>query len=409
MTRSLRILALFLVLVPVFLFNCDRDRSNPLDPQADVTVDRPGAPEGLTAEPGIQLVRLSWRASEDADLAGYAVYRSFRSNGEYAFVAGEGDSSLGITTGKTSFVDSLGSSGGTWFYRVAAVDTTGTRGELSAFVGASPAEDRVPPESPLNLSVVADESRTGRAVVRWSAPRRDSDGGELSGLAGFVLFRAESGAGGFVPIDTLEAGARQYVDEGLKALTVYEYTLLAFDAAGNESELARSQQASSRGLAVPSGVRAEAASGRIEITWEAGASRDLLGYDLYRSTRSDAGYVRLPGSEGTTFTTGRTVYVDSLVSTGSVYYYRVQAIGTGGLTSELSAFVSAQSEVDQQGPGVPGNVSVVATVGVYGEVTVSWSAPTKDGDGGELTGLSGYVVYRSEETTDGFVEVGTTG
>ena len=389
----------------LLLFSCDRERSNPLDPQADAMIERPSTPAGLVAEPGVSLVRLLWQAVENRDLAGYAVYRAVRSDGEYDFIPGEGDSTLQITTGKTSFVDSVDAAGATFFYRVAAVDTTGLHSELSGFVGATVLEDKVPPQAPQNLSVVAAENAVDRVVVRWSLPRRDADGRELTGLQGFVLFRAEGGTGGFVPIDTLAANAQEYVDGDLKALTVYAYTILAFDNAENQSELAQTQQASTRGLAVPAALRAEGKIGRIELNWQAIDVTELLGYEVYRSTRSDTGFELLPSREGTSFTTGQTTYVDSSLSGGQLFFYKVQAVVEGEVTSELSGFVSATAEADEVPPAVPSNLSSVPDEEDFGKVTLNWNAPIQDANGGDLTGLVGYVVFRSEETTDSFIRV----
>ena len=96
--------ALLLTLVAV---SCDRDRSNPLDAQSDFVKNRPEAPAQLAAVPGVGVIRLAWQAVTDRDLAGYALFRSERSNGTYAFVAGDGDSTAGITTGKTIYADSV--------------------------------------------------------------------------------------------------------------------------------------------------------------------------------------------------------------------------------------------------------------------------------------------------------------
>jgi len=394
--------------VALLLFSCDRERSNPLDPQSDTMQGLPPTPAGLVAESGVGVIRLGWQPVEDRDLAGYALYRAVRSNGEYEYVPGDGDTTLGITTGKTTFIDSLDAAGTTFFYRVAAVDTLGLQSELSGFVGATVLEDKVPPEAPQNLSVVADETQIGRVVVRWTTPRRDADGRELTGLEGFVVFRAEVGTGGIVAVDTLAADVQEYVDEGLKALTTYIYTVMGFDQAGNESQLASPQQASTRGLAVPPGLRALGETGRIELNWQAVDADELLGYNVYRSTRSDTGYALLPSREGALFTTGQTTYVDSNLAGGQLFFYKVSALVAGG-QSELSGFVSATAEADEVPPSMPQNLSAVPDEEDFGRVTLSWNAPVQDADGGDLTGLSGYVVFRSEETASSFVRVAQVG
>ena len=388
-----------------FLLSCDRERSNPIDPQAAVLVERPDTPNGLQAQGGVERILLAWQAIAAPDLAGYAVFRAVQSNGTYAFVVGDGDSTLQITTGKVSFIDSLDAPGQTFFYRIAAVDTSGLLSERSNFVGATIIEDLVPPAPPANLSVVADESETGRVVVRWTLPRTDADGGPLTGLLGFVLFRAE-GDQGYVPIDTLAADAQSYADDGLKALTRYGYRILSFDSKGNKSQLTAPQLTSTLGLPTPSNVVATGDIGRIEIRWSGVDNTDLLGYNVYRSTRSDVGFEALPSIEGTDFTTGLTTYVDSGLVGGTSFFYKVQSIGRGTLVSEYSVFVGATALADEVAPGAPVDLAAVADENDFGRVIISWNAPLRDADSAQLTGLEVYTVYRSVDTNTSFVAVG---
>ena len=203
---------------------------------------------------------------------------------------------------------------------------------------------------------------------------------------------------------TLGAEAREYVDEGLRSLTEYGYAVSAFDGGGNESVQSGVSRARTEGMAVPSGVRARDGIGRIEVIWEAVGDEELLGYDVYRSPRPDESFERLPGVEGTPFTTGRTSYVDTSVQAGRAYYYRVQSVGRT-YRSELSVFVDGEALADEVAPESPRNLSAVADESEFGRVSVTWNAPLVDDDGGELTGLSGYQVFRSQGTTDSFVQV----
>ena len=384
--------------------SCDRERSNPLDPQGDFVRKRPSTPGGLAAEPGVGVVRLSWQAVEDLDLAGYALLRSEDAAAEFTFLPGRGPGGATITTGKTSYVDSLHSfPGRTFFYRVAAVDTSRLQSEPSGFVGATVLEDKVAPEPPRSLAAIPDESEP-RVTLVWTPPVRDAGGGELSGLAGYAILRREPGSGGTVPVDTVAAETRQYVDDGLKALTSYSYSIVAFDEAGNTSSLSQVVQVTTPGMPVPANLAAESRAGRIEVSWAAVSDEELLGYDVYRSERPDELFERLPGTEGTPFTTGRTSYVDTSVVAGRPYYYKVQSVGRTH-RSELSVFVDGEALADEVPPESPRNLSAVADGSEFGRVSVTWNVPLVDDDGGELTGLSGYRVFRSQGTTDSFVQV----
>lgn len=399
--------ALLAALLALTASSCDRDRSNPLDPQSDFVRNRPATPAQLVVQPGVGVIRLAWQGVEDRDLAGYAIFRAAQSNGTYEFVSGDGDSALGITTGKTTFADSIRGTTRTFFYRLAAVDTSGLQSELSQFVGATATEDNVAPQAPQNLSAVPDEDALGTVVLRWSAPQTDSDGRELSGLSEYIVLRAEAGTGGVVPVDTLLASIRQFTDSGLKTLTTYNYSLVARDPSGNTSQPASAVSVTTPGLPTPQNVSAADGIGRITVTWQGVDDEALVGYDVFRSTTSDGGYTRLAGTEGGTFTTGRTSYIDSSLSGGSLRFYRVRAVGTADALSEMSRFVSGEAKADEVPPASPDNLSVVPDADNFGLVTVSWNIPQRDANGGELTGLTGYRVFRSEETTDSFVPVAT--
>ena len=106
----------------------------------------------------------------------------------------------------------------------------------------------------------------------------------------------------------------------LEPLTAYFYTVLAYDDAGNESSRAGAVQVQTQGVSVPSGLVARGAIGRIELGWQASGAEGLLGYNVYRSARSDEGYEKLASLEGTSFTTGQTTYVDSNLTGGQLYF-----------------------------------------------------------------------------------------
>ncbi len=342
---------------------------------------------------------------DDSDLAGYDIYRSTQSDAGYVRLAGnEGGS---FTTGRTTYIDSNLAGGSLLFYKVQAIATNGLLSERSAFIGGRSLEDETAPGAPRNVSAVADENDPGQITVGWSAPSIDADGADLTGLDGYVLLRAEGAEGALLPVDTLSAEIRTYIDTGLKALVAYRYALVAFDDAGNQSSQAQSSSIRTAGIPMPRGLTAQDEIGRIVISWQPVDDSDLAGYEVYRSTRSDQGYVRLAGSEGADFTTGRTTYIDSNLAGGSLFFYKVQAIATNGLLSERSAFIGGQALADESAPGTPRNLSAVADESDTGQITVGWSAPAADADGADLTGLEGFVLLRAEGTEGALLTVDT--
>ena len=161
----------------------------------------------------------------------------------------------------------------------------------------------------------------------------------------------------------------------------------------------------SESLSSPTNVKAAGGIGRILLTWNAVTSSNLAGYGVWRATSSTGNYVRLSGEvSDSLISTGQTVFVDTTLSlTGSrVYFYRVNTVDVLGQSSALSAFASAEALEDSRPPAPPTDLSAV-TDEETGLVTITWSAPLMDAGNQELTGLTGYRVFRAKNTQDAFV------
>jgi fibronectin type 3 domain-containing protein len=69
----------------------------------------------------------------------------------------------------------------------------------------------------------------------------------------------------------------------------------------------------------------------IALSWDASTSGDVVGYYVYRGTRSGGPYARLMNIPIPT-----TTYTDSSVSIGTTYYYVVTAVDGHGVESAYS-------------------------------------------------------------------------
>jgi len=115
---------------------------------ADTNTPLLTAPSGLAALPETGTVTLSWNAHPDEDVAGYRVYRASTSTNTPAAISGS------LVTA-TSYADSTVASRGEYWYRVAAVDASGTAGRMSAPVYArasSAASATAPPHGTYTAS-----------------------------------------------------------------------------------------------------------------------------------------------------------------------------------------------------------------------------------------------------------------
>ena len=127
------------------------------------------------------------------------------------------------------------------------------------------------------------------------------------------------------------------------------------------------------------GLTAQSASySSVKLSWT--ASTGANGYDIYRSTNSSTGFVKLllPATTNSYTCTGLT--------TNKTYYFKVQAfanIGTTKVLAKLSASVSGTPVVS-----IPGLVRAYSTS--YTSIRVSWQA---------VTGATGYEVIRKSSAT----------
>jgi cellulose 1,4-beta-cellobiosidase len=151
----------------------------------------------------------------------------------------------------------------------------------------------------------------------------------------------------------------------------------------------------------------EGGIGKVTISWSASGEEDLRGYNLYRSLRPDQGYSRLSGTEGLSFTTGQTTYLDTAVTGGTAYYYQVTAVTSSG-EGGRSEFGGATVLFDIRPPAAPTLLTGTTVVGDPEKLSISWKAPTTDISGADLTGVSRYQIYRAAASTGPFTQVGVS-
>lgn len=114
------------------------------------------------------------------------------------------------------------------------------------------------------------------------------------------------------------------------------------------------------------------------------------GYNIYRSTQSNSGFVKI----GTTAANVLT-YNDTGLTTGTTYYYKVEACKSGtGIAGAgiMSSAASAQ-------PMITTPVNVTAASRSYNSIKITW---------GKVTGAQKYEVYRSTSKSTGYTKIGTT-
>ncbi|MBD3232464.1 MAG: DUF1565 domain-containing protein [candidate division Zixibacteria bacterium] len=169
----------------------------------------PSVPTNLTYEViSPSQINLSWNASTDnVAVTGYNVYRN---------------SNFLASTTVTRYTDTELSVGTTYTYTVSALDAAGNESDRSSEVTAtvqSPSDDTEAPSVPQILSYQSVSS--SQIDLVWDTAT------DNVGVAGYKIFRDGN--------QIVSTDNTSYSDTGLQQMTTYVYTILAYDAAGNES------------------------------------------------------------------------------------------------------------------------------------------------------------------------------
>lgn len=246
-----------------------------------------------------------------------------------------------LHTDIVAFPDVLGpnllreQAGRTAVYAVRAVNEKGQSVGLSNLVGV-----RVYPV-PAPVAVIATRVTERAIELRWDAPERTTSGTPVEAIAGYQVYRSETGAPGSFALHGT-AGTTHYEDTQFRFGQKYFYavrTLAQYGADTVESESSVTVEVAAKDLfppPAPANLIVVAGAGRVDLTWDASAVPDLAGYLVYRSTESGQGYERLSLEALRALS-----FADTSPQAGTRYYYVVTAVDAEGNESPFSAEVSA--------------------------------------------------------------------
>jgi fibronectin type 3 domain-containing protein len=336
----------------------------------------PSTPTGLTAQTVQASVYLRWQKNPEPEVADYQMYRQ-TSTGTWV--------AAGVASGAIYLVNNL-TSGTTYTYRVAAVNKAGQQSPPSTSVSFTP-HVTIPPPVPSGLTAFGED---GQIRLSWQ-PSTASD------LADYVVYR-ENPNGSWPTTPTTTTTSTSYTQTGLSDGTGYTYRVTAVDRYGNESAPSTPAGATPRDTTpptAPAGLAAQSGEeSQVTLSWTASTDPRLAYYAIYREepagtwpSAPTAVLSALAASNSTLF--GETTYVNTGLSDGTTYTYRVVAVDQAGseiVESHPSQTASATPR-DTTPPAAPEGLA--AQSGEESQVTLSWTASTDPR-------LAYYAIYREE-------------
>ncbi len=281
-----------------------------------LTKGAPPTPTGLKAINGqARQVPLTWTASSDPDVKGYAIFRATDKNGPF--------DQIDYVSGRLhqEFVDQ-----GAWghpladntryFYRLQAVNVVDVNSE-----GSNIASALTKPVPMAVTGITASNNLYRRVELTWR-PNPESD------ITRYEIFRGTIEDNTSLKVGSVPAPATSFTDTYLRDGAIYWYRIRAIDVDGLEGKLSRVVQATTKPLPVrPTGVTARLAAKGILLQWNKNPEQDISHYEVVT-----AGFLATQIGQ----TAAPAFFYQTELEPGQEYSFRIRAVDSDGLKSPYS-------------------------------------------------------------------------
>lgn len=256
--------------------------------------------------------------------------------------------------------------------------------------GATPPPPPPQPTAPAAPALLGATGGASSISLSWSTP---ADGG--SPITGYQVWRGTSSGGESLLTSLGVQGT--YVDSAVVTGTTYWYQVLAVNAIGPGP---KSNELSARLIIAPSAptLLAAPADRAAALSWTPPSSDGggaITGYNVYRKIGAGS-EAYLASTDGST-----TFCVDSNLTNGAQYTYRVAAVNAAG-EGTMSNAVTVTPTTTVTAPDAPTNL--VGKAKGIGSINLTWAAPAQDGG----SPIASYFVYRKGPGETSFTLIALT-
>ncbi len=330
----------------------------------------PAIPQNIKAKSGDPGITLTWDIGDEADLAGYNIFRSQFADSQFVKI-----NNMMVPPDTGLYYDHKARAGVQYYYRLTARDRSGNQSQRSARVFSVYENSRglLSPQA-----VGAAGTREG-VTVTWE---RNSE----PDLQGYYVFRGESATDKPVQVSPLLPGdttGYHDKDKHLSPKGNYWYYVQAINYSGYTSELSTPATASPDIIVLPepplSFYGYQDLKGN-RLFWDLPFDNTVVGYYIYRAEESISGSwlkvtsAPVPGNIRT--------FTDTTAENGVTYRYQIRSVNANGAESKPSH--SVLLNIFTPPPLPPGGIMVTS---VAGGLKISWDK-TMEGD------AVGYYIYR---------------
>lgn len=255
--------------------------------------------------------------------------------------------------------------------------------------------------APEKVTLGSETAAPGAKVtLSWSG----ATAGENNPIAGYYIYRSTDSEGDYELLtavsSTTTSGSAVVSAPTTNEATYYYKVLTVGEVGGFDSEksvayadLTCSYSAITAPTTVQISTTNVAPGATATLSWSgavAGENNAIAGYEVYRANSADGAYF-LYAQVGTT-----SAPVTAPMGNGEAYYFRVKALGSSGLDSDLSGTYAMLTST-YSSPTAPTSVTVEGETTAYAlpsaTVALSWSGATA----GANNPIKGYDIYRDGE------------
>ncbi len=252
------------------------------------------------------------------DVKGYRIYRSTQQNGTYDLLTTISDYNT------TSYTDTGVQSGMTYYYKIMLINQYDGK---TVYGGYSAAVSGTLLAAPQNVTVTSIAEN--QLDISWSA---------VSGASGYVICRSTELNGTYTEIGAVaSASVTTYSDNTVTKGVTYYYKVKAIDNYNNSSVYSSAASGCAVAKLVINGVQWGVGNQNIQITWTQSVV-PVTGYEIYKTSSTDV------KTQTKVAVTTDTSCIDTGVTAGTTYYYRVRPYTTQILNGKASTLYGIFSD-----------------------------------------------------------------